>query len=180
MKTNSRLVNSLPLPRSLSADVLHSVLLTSRVTRPRNKMSWLGGVARTFVRVGDQQQQVQIDLKWQRAEGHGMPEDLNATTELLQIVEGGRSGIRFMKIGPLVNAKFHSYGRGKPGDYADLLFVCKHPKYSKEVMDVAAQIRLEKRDLFLREVQEMNPDDADIIQRVLGLENGLSSGGESD
>ena len=143
-------------------------------------MAWLGGVARTFVRVGDQQQQVQIDLKWQRAEGHGMPEDLNATTELLQIVEGGRSGIRFMKIGPLVKAKFQSYGRGKPGDYADLLFVCKHPKYRKEVMDVAAQICLDKRELLLREVLEINPGDADTIQHVLGLEDGLGSGGETD
>ncbi len=139
-------------------------------------MSWLGGVARTFVRVGDEQQQVQIDLKWQRAEGHGMPEDLNATTELLH---GKRGGIRFMKIGPLVKAKFQSYGRGKPGDFVDLLFVCKHPRYSKEVMDVAAQIRLDKRELFLQEVLDTNPGDADTIQQVLGLEEGLSSGDET-
>ncbi len=143
-------------------------------------MSWLAGVARTFVRVGKQQQQVQIDLKWQRAEGRGMPEELNATTEVLQIVEGGRSGIRFMKVGPLVKTKFQSYGRGKSGDYADLLFVCKHQKYSKEAMDVAAQIRLDKRELFLQKVLEINPEDTDIIQRVLKLEDSLSSGGETE
>jgi len=137
------------------------------ITRPRNKMSWLGGVARTFVRVGHQE--VQIDLKWQRAEGHGMPQDLNATTELLQIVGGGRSGVRFMKVGPLVEAKFQSYGRGKPGDYVDLLFACKHAQYSKEVKVVATRVRLERRNLFLEEVLDSNPGDADIIRLVLGL-----------
>lgn len=130
-------------------------------------MSWLGGVARTFVRVGHQE--VQIDLKWQNAEGHGMPQDLNATTELVQIVGGGRSGVRFMKVGPLVEAKFQSYGRGKPGDYADLLFACKHPQYSKEVKALGKQVRQEKKDLFLQEVLDSDPNDADIIRLVLGL-----------
>ncbi|KAK4100772.1 hypothetical protein N658DRAFT_496859 [Parathielavia hyrcaniae] len=74
-----------------------------RITRPRNKMSWVGGVARTFVRVGGQQ--VQIDLKAQSTEGHGMPPDLFAATELIRIRSGG-TPIRLLTVGPLVKAKF--------------------------------------------------------------------------
>ncbi|KAL2131437.1 hypothetical protein VTI74DRAFT_5106 [Chaetomium olivicolor] len=143
-----------------------------RVTRPRNKMSWLGGVARIFVLV--RRQQVQIDLKWQRADGHGMPDDLIASTELLQIIHGG-SGVRFFKIRPLVKAKFQSYGRGKPGDYVDLLFVCRHANYSKEVKAIASEVRLDKRELFLQEVLETNPADGDAVRRVLGLEGNITA-----
>ncbi len=141
-------------------------------------MSWLGGVARTFVQVSSQQQ-VQIDLKWQRAEGHGMPEDLLTTTELLHIVDGASGGVRFMKMGPLIKAKFQSYGRGKPGDYADLLFVCKHPRYCADVETVAGEVRLEKREMFVQEVGESNPGDVEVVRRLLGVEEG-SPGGNSE
>lgn len=141
-------------------------------------MSWLGGVARTFVRVSSAQQ-VQLDLKWQRAEGHGMPEDLLATTELLNIVDGASGGVRFMKMGPLVKAKFQSYGRGKPGDYADLLFVCKHSRYGADVEAVAGEVRVEKREMFVLEVGEKNPGDVEVVRRLLGVEEG-SPGGESE
>ncbi|KAJ4289258.1 hypothetical protein N0V88_007008 [Collariella sp. IMI 366227] len=99
-----------------------------RVTQPRIKMSWLGGVAR-----------------------------------------GNKSGVCFMKIRPLVKAKFQSHGRGKPRDYVDLLFVCKHPEYSKEVKALAGEVRLDKGELFLQEVLEAHPADAGAVRRVLGL-----------
>ncbi|KAK4139918.1 uncharacterized protein C8A04DRAFT_15421, partial [Dichotomopilus funicola] len=45
----------------------------NRITRPKSKTAWVSGVARIFVLVG--RQQVQIDLKWQRAEGHDFDGD---------------------------------------------------------------------------------------------------------
>ncbi|KAH6848027.1 hypothetical protein B0I37DRAFT_156188 [Chaetomium sp. MPI-CAGE-AT-0009] len=144
-----------------------------RVTRPRNKMSWMGGVARTFVRVGEQQ--VQIDLKWQKSEGHGMPMDLNAATELRHIIQGHSTGVRFLKIGPLVKAKFQSYGRGKPGDYADLVFICTHPGYKEEVREVADEIRLDKRKLFVRELLEAGVDGSEGIRSVLRVDGDMEN-----
>ncbi|KAK4152575.1 hypothetical protein C8A00DRAFT_16135 [Chaetomidium leptoderma] len=138
-----------------------------RVTRPRNKMSWMGGVARTFIQVG--KQQVQIDLKWQKSEGHGMPMDLNAATEVFQLVEGHRTGVRFLKIGPLVRAKFQSYGRGKPGDYVDLIFTCKHPQYREDVRNVADKVSWDRREMFLHEVLQTDPGEEDSIRHILKL-----------
>lgn len=130
-------------------------------------MSWMGGVARTFVKIGEQQ--VQIDLKWQKSEGHGMPMDLNAATEIHHITQGHSTGVRFLKVGPLVKAKFQSYGRGKPGDYADLLFICTHPEYKKEVSDVADEIRLDKREAFVQELLQTGADACEGVRSVLGL-----------
>ncbi|KAK4235159.1 hypothetical protein C8A03DRAFT_18062 [Achaetomium macrosporum] len=149
-----------------------------RIIRPRNKMSWIGGVARTFVRVGEQA--VQIDLKWQKAEGHGMPIDLTEATESFKLIEGYNTGVRFLRIGSLVKAKFQSYGRGKHGDYADLLFVCKHPQYREEVKKVANDIRLDKRELFLAEVLHADPGEGDLIRDALKVDCNLDVEAEED
>jgi hypothetical protein len=143
----------------------------------------MGGVARTFVKVGEQQ--VQIDLKWQKSEGHGMPMDLNAATEIRHITQGHSTGVRFLKVGPLVKAKFQSYGRGKPGDYADLRFICTHPEYREEVREVADEIRLDKRELFVQELLQSGADGCKGIRSVLGLDGDMendeaSSGSESE
>jgi hypothetical protein len=147
-------------------------------------MIWVGGVARIFVLVRNasdqprpetggqdhgQGQQVQIDLKWQRTEGHGMPSDLSLATELLPI-PGTGGKVRFLKIGPLVRAKFQSYGRGKEGDYSDLLFVCKDARYSGIVREEAAEhINPEKRRTFLEEVLERNPDQEEAVRYALRI-----------
>lgn len=98
-----------------------------------------------------------------------MPTDLNAATESFQLVEGHSYGVRFLKIGPLVKAKFQSYGRGKPGDYTDLVFVCTHPKYRQDVKEVADEIRRDKRELFLQEVHQTDPAAGTCIRDALRL-----------
>jgi hypothetical protein len=137
----------------------------------------MGGVARTFVCVGEQQ--VQIDLKWQRSEGHGMPADLTSDTELIQLVPGHSTGVRFLKIGALIKAKFQSYGRGKPGDYADLLFVCEHPEYRQEMKALVDEIRLEKRTQFLQEVLEKDPGEKENVLDLL-QPHSVSTGEEDE
>lgn len=145
-------------------------------------MAWVGGVARTFVRVNTQQ--VQIDLKWQKSEGHGMPLDLDSATEVFHLTKDKDQtapGVRFLKVGPLVKAKFQSYGREKPGDYVDLLFICTHPKYGAEVKGAAGEIRLEKRELFVREVAERHGGRVKEVGEVLGVDlRVLEEGGEGD
>ncbi|KAK4139941.1 uncharacterized protein C8A04DRAFT_32579 [Dichotomopilus funicola] len=151
-----------------------------RITRPRSRMAWVGGVARTFVRVD--KQQVQIDLKWQKSEGHGMPLDLDSATEVFHLTKDKSApGVRFLRVAPLVKAKFQSYGREKPGDYVDLLFICTHPKYGAEVEGVAGEIRLEKRELFLREVGERHGGRVKEVGEVLGVDlNVLEEVAEAD
>ena len=134
-------------------------------------MWWVGGVARIFVLVGDQQ--VQIDLKWQRAEGHGMPSDLLAATELIPI-KSDRNPIRFLSVGPLVRAKFQSYGRGRDGDYVDLVFVCTHRTYATAVRDVAEEIHLAKREGLLEEVQKREPRNEEAVRFALMLDRSPS------
>ena len=137
-------------------------------------MSWLSGVARIFVRIGTQQ--VQLDLKWQRAEGHGMPPDLNAASEALELTRN--HSVRFLSIGPLVKAKFQSYGRGFDGDFTDLLFVCTHRSYGRRVREVADEIRMAKRVAFLEETLENHPNDEAAVRYALKLDRGSSP--ESD
>ncbi len=129
-------------------------------------MAWLGGVGRIFVCVGSQQ--VQIDLKWQRGEGHGMPIDLDNATELITNSSG--RGVRFLKIVPLVVAKFQSYGRGKGGDYTDLLFVCTDGRYSSAVRQAAESIDLGKREDFIEEVHQRDHIHQQAVRYALRLE----------
>jgi hypothetical protein len=131
----------------------------------------MGGVARTFVKV--REHQVQIDLMWQRSEGYGVAMDLDAATELLPLSQAHAARVRFLKIGPLVKGKFRAYGRGKPADFADLLFICTHPKYTEEVKEAADEIRLEKRELFLQEVLQTCAGESDKIRAILKLDDNL-------
>ncbi|KAH6621682.1 hypothetical protein B0J18DRAFT_433149 [Chaetomium sp. MPI-SDFR-AT-0129] len=141
----------------------------NRITRPKSKTAWVSGVARIFVLVG--RQQVQIDLKWQRAEGHGMPEDLMAATELIEI--GGRTKmpVRFFSVGPLVKAKFRSYGRDFDGDYTDLRFVCIDKRYRNAVRDIADAIPRAQRMELLEEVEERNPKSVPTVAHALKLDD---------
>ncbi len=138
-------------------------------------MSWLSGVARVFVLISNQQ--VQIDLKWQRAEGHGMPTDLAASSEAIEIA--ANHPVRFLSIGPLVKAKFQSYGRGFDGDFTDLLFVCTSSRYRDQVRDVADEIRMAKRTAFLQETIDTHPRDETAVRYALKLDR-RSSSPESD
>ena len=136
----------------------------NRITRPKDKMIWLSGVARVFIL--EDGQQVQVDLKWQRAEGRGMPLDLTASAEPLQVTGSGVV-IHFLAIGPLVKTKFQAYcNRDEERDYLDLLFVCNHPEYRHQVRAVANQINESGRAEFLAEVMGRNTGFKDIVRAV--------------
>ncbi|KAK3940927.1 hypothetical protein QBC46DRAFT_353750 [Diplogelasinospora grovesii] len=140
-----------------------------RITRPRTAH---GGVARIFVLVD--RQYVQIDLKLQSAEGHGMPRgDLNAATESFE-------NIRFFRVGPLAKAKFANYGRGFAGDYTDLLFLCQHPTYGEELRREAHTISANKRMEFAEDVAEKSGDKYLVrkVCDVLGLDRSPSTSPE--
>lgn len=130
-------------------------------------MLWASGVARIFVRVRNQL--VQLDLKSQGAEGHGMPSDLAAATELIPL---GRDGvaISFLAVGPLVKAKFQSYGRGFAGDYSDLHFIITDRTYAPQVRQIADRIGYEKRRDFVSEVVQRNREDEEIVRWALKIE----------
>ncbi len=118
---------------------------------------------------------MQVDLKWQKAEGHGMPvEDLSTMTEAIQI---NGSDVRFMKIEALVRAKFQSFGRGFAGDYTDLLFACRKEEYGDAIKGVASKIPLGKRKQFCAEVLVENPADAERVRTVLCLPPPPAAGG---
>ncbi|KAK3906124.1 hypothetical protein C8A05DRAFT_29989 [Staphylotrichum tortipilum] len=156
------------------AAILDMLNNDERITRPANRMSWLSGVARIFVRIGTQQ--VQIDLKWQRAEGHGMPANLATASEGIQII-ANQTAVRFLSIGPLVKAKFQSYGRGFEGDFTDLFFVCTHATYGGRVRQIADDIPIGKREALLEETIDNHPNDEDAVRYALKLEE--TSGSES-
>jgi hypothetical protein len=101
-----------------------------------------------------------------------MPGDLTSATELVQI-NGGR-GIRFLMVGPLVIAKFQSYGRGFPGDYVDLRFICSRPSFSPSVRHVAESINMSKRMALLREVRQSHPQDEQAVRYALKIERSPS------
>lgn len=141
------------------------------VIRPGSRMLWASGVARIFVRVGSQI--VQLDLKSQGAEGHGMPSDLAAATELIAIGRDGAT-VRFLAVGPLVKAKFQSYGRGFTGDYTDLHFVIRDRTYAAQVRQIADRINYEKRLDFVDEVVRRNREDEEIVRWALKIERSPS------
>lgn len=98
-----------------------------------------------------------------------MPSNLRAATELIQI-RRGCDAVRFLAIGPLVKAKFQSYGRGFPGDYRDLVFVCTHPTYGRELRDFAEEIRSGKRAALLEEVARREPAKVEAVRWALRLD----------
>ncbi|EAQ84250.1 hypothetical protein CHGG_10654 [Chaetomium globosum CBS 148.51] len=104
-----------------------------------------------------------------------MPMDLNAATEIRHIIQGHSTGVRFLKVGPLVKAKFQSYGRGKPGDYADLLFVCTHPEYKEEICRVrrGGHYHEAESTSFTKTTDLIDAGGAPVEINILGSESGI-------
>jgi len=98
-----------------------------------------------------------------------MPTDLDTVTEYIE-VSAGENSLNFLAIGPLVKAKFQSYGRGIEGDFVDLRFACTNQRYRAAVRQVAEEICLTKRRDFLRKILAREPKHAVAVCLALRLD----------
>lgn len=153
---------------------------SNRIYRPLNKMQWVSGVARIFIRI--QGQLVQLDLKPKGAERHLIPRDIASSVDRTTVqTSTGVFDCYLLAVGPLVAAKIKShYNRMTDDDYFDLLFVCQSLELAPLVRQYSAKFREDWKDCFLERVIETDPMDETQVRWALGMDRTPSPPGRHD